>query len=92
MRAIRYRIKKSKRNRAKGNYWFYIMVATRNYAMYVKEAILAGADIIISGAGLPVDLPEYLSEAKRIASEAGEIVRTKLAPHCIYSQICHGDL
>ncbi|MCI9534508.1 MAG: nitronate monooxygenase [Lachnospiraceae bacterium] len=80
MRAIRSELKKAREIAPKGIIGFNIMVATKNYAMYVKEAILAGADIIISGAGLPVDLPEYLLEAKRIASEAGDIVRTKLAP------------
>ena len=43
---------------------FNIMVATRNYAQYVKEAVKAGADIIISGAGLPVSLPELVEGAK----------------------------
>lgn len=46
-----------------------IMVATRHYEEYVKAAIEAGADIIISGAGLPVTLPELAGKAK-----------TKLAP------------
>ncbi|MDY3918521.1 MAG: nitronate monooxygenase family protein [Candidatus Limivivens sp.] len=34
-----------------------IMVATKNYAEYVKTAVKAGIDLIISGAGLPVELP-----------------------------------
>lgn len=80
MRAIRSEFAKARAIAPKGIIGFNIMVATRNYAQYVKEAIKAGADIIISGAGLPVDLPEYLSEAKRIAAEAGETVRTKIAP------------
>lgn len=47
---------------------FNIMVATRNYMDYVKAAVEAGADIIISGAGLPIHLPEYVKGAKtRIA-------------------------
>ena len=37
------------------------MVATKDYADYVKTAAHAGADVIISGAGLPVDLPEYVT-------------------------------
>ncbi len=36
-----------------------IMVATRFYERYVKAACQAGVDLIISGAGLPVSLPEY---------------------------------
>ena len=38
---------------------FNIMVATQRYEEYVKTAVEAGADVIISGAGLPVDLPKY---------------------------------
>lgn len=48
---------------------FNIMVATKNYANYVRAAVLAGADIIISGAGLPIPLPEYVKGSK-----------TKIAP------------
>lgn len=80
MRAIRSEFDKARAIAPKGIIGFNIMVATRNYAQYVKEAIKAGADIIISGAGLPVDLPEYLAEAKKIAADAGETVRTKIAP------------
>lgn len=80
MRAIRNELEKAREIAPKGIIGFNIMVATRNYAQYVKEAVKAGADIIISGAGLPVDLPEYLAEAKKIAAEAGETVRTKIAP------------
>ena len=35
-----------------------IMVATREYERYVRAAIDAGVDLIISGAGLPMSLPE----------------------------------
>lgn len=34
-----------------------IMVATKQYERYVKSACEAGADVIISGAGLPTSLP-----------------------------------
>lgn len=37
-----------------------IMVATKDYPSYVKAAVKAGADVIISGAGLPMRLPEYV--------------------------------
>ena len=46
-----------------------IMVATRFYEKYVKAAVEAGADMIISGAGLPVELPEFVKNTK-----------TKIAP------------
>lgn len=35
-----------------------IMVATQHYEKYVEAAVEAGVDLIISGAGLPVRLPE----------------------------------
>lgn len=41
-----------------------IMVALKNYKAHVEAAIEAGADVIISGAGLPVHLPEYTSGSK----------------------------
>ena len=52
-------LKKAREIAPEGVIGFNIMVATRDYALYVKEAVKAGADIIISGAGLPVDLPEF---------------------------------
>jgi NAD(P)H-dependent flavin oxidoreductase YrpB (nitropropane dioxygenase family) len=39
-----------------------IMVALTNYADYVKASIEEGIDIIFSGAGLPLNLPQYLEE------------------------------
>ena len=46
-----------------------IMVATKQYERYVKAACEGGADVIISGAGLPVSLPELVKGFK-----------TKIAP------------
>lgn len=42
----------------KGILGINIMVATTEYARYVKEALKMGVDAIISGAGLPLNLPE----------------------------------
>ena len=47
-----------------------IMVALTNFADMVRTSVKEGADIIFSGAGLPLDLPGYLSEG----------AKTKLAP------------
>ena len=41
-----------------------IMVATKQYAEYVKAAVKAGIDLIISGAGLPMDLPKLVAGSK----------------------------
>ena len=46
-----------------------IMVATKQYAEYVKAAVKAGIDLIISGAGLPMELPKLVEGSK-----------TKIAP------------
>ena len=82
LRAIGKEFKKAREIAPEGVIGFNIMVATKNYAMYVKEAIKAGADIIISGAGLPVSLPAYLAEAAAEMKSAGlgETVKTKIAP------------
>lgn len=39
-----------------------IMTATKEYDRYVKAACEAGTDVIISGAGLPVNLPSLVKE------------------------------
>lgn len=44
----------------KGLLGYNIMVATRDYGDYVRTAAQAGADVIISGAGLPADMPKYV--------------------------------
>lgn len=47
----------SKNNSHGGVIGVNIMVVTRRYEDYVRAAVTAGADIIISGAGLPMELP-----------------------------------
>lgn len=59
LRAIHQELEKARRKAEGGVVGFNIMVAMRNYEAYVREAVKAGADIIISGAGLPTDLPKY---------------------------------
>lgn len=39
-----------------------IMCAAKNYEALVRCSVEAGADIIVSGAGLPIDLPRYVAE------------------------------
>lgn len=45
------------------------MVALKHYREHVKAAVEAGADVVICGAGLPLDLPELVEGSK-----------TKIAP------------
>ena len=42
-----------------------IMVALSNYVDLVKTSIKEGVDIIFSGAGLPLDLPKYLTPGSK---------------------------
>ncbi|MDD3254021.1 MAG: nitronate monooxygenase family protein [Lachnospiraceae bacterium] len=69
LRAIKTEFDKARAIAPEGIIGFNIMVATKKYALYVKEAVMAGADIIISGAGLPISLPELVEGTK-----------TKIAP------------
>ena len=60
LRAIHKELKKARELADGGVVGFNIMVAMKNYESYVREAVAAGADLIISGAGLPTDLPAYV--------------------------------
>ena len=57
---------------------FNIMVAMRGYEEYVRAAIDAGADLIISGAGLPTDLPRIAGESG--AKTCADRVHRKIGP------------
>ena len=60
LQAVRKYIKKAKEMaEGKGIIGINIMVATRCYEEYVKAAVEAAVDLIVSGAGLPVNLPEF---------------------------------
>ncbi|MHB1391537.1 MAG: NAD(P)H-dependent flavin oxidoreductase [Clostridia bacterium] len=48
------------REKTKGIIGVNIMVALTNYAEFVKASIEEGIDIVFSGAGLPLNLPQYL--------------------------------
>lgn len=69
LRAILKEYKKARKISPEGVIGFNIMVAMRYYDAYVKAAVDAGADVIISGAGLPLTLPELVMESQ-----------TKIAP------------
>ncbi|WP_295935557.1 nitronate monooxygenase [uncultured Alistipes sp.] len=58
------------REATKGIVGVNVMVAMSNFADMVKTAIAEKADIIFSGAGLPLNLPSFLTEG----------AKTKLAP------------
>lgn len=63
LRAIKKEYEKARAIAPDGIIGFNLMVAMRHYEEYVRAAIDAGADMIISGAGLPVDLPKIAGES-----------------------------
>lgn len=63
LRAIRKEFEKARKISPDGIIGFNLMVAMRHYGEYVKAAVDAGAQIIISGAGLPTALPELAGDA-----------------------------
>ena len=69
IRALRKEIRKA-REATKGILGVNIMVALTNFADMVKTSLEEGIDLIFSGAGLPLDLPKYLSDG----------FKTKLVP------------
>lgn len=60
LKAIKTEIEKAKSMAEGGIIGVNIMVATKRYEDYVRAAASAGVDIIISGAGLPMNLPELV--------------------------------
>lgn len=69
LKAIATEIKKARDIACGGIIGVNIMVATKQYEKYVEAAVEAGVDLIISGAGLPMNLPELVKGSK-----------TKIAP------------
>lgn len=69
LRAIGKEIKKAREIAPKGIIGVNIMVSLSSYAEIAKECVNQGIDLIISGAGLPKDLPEFVKGTK-----------TKIAP------------
>ena len=64
-----------------------IMVALKHYKEHVKAAVAAGADVIISGAGLPIDLPALVDKACQ--TKIAPIVSSKRAAQLILKMWSH---
>ncbi|WP_085833474.1 NAD(P)H-dependent flavin oxidoreductase [Clostridium merdae] len=79
--ALKDQIQKAKQI-AQGNGWVAInaMVATTHYAETIQAAVEAGADAVISGAGLPSDLPAYVKGSN---TAIAPIVSSGRAAHTI---------
>lgn len=59
-RALSKEIKKARSISPEGIIGVNFLTAMNNYGDMVKQAVKDGADVIISGAGLPFDLPKYV--------------------------------
>lgn len=63
LRTLKEHIKLAKENSNGGVIGVNIMVVTQDYQDYVKAAIDAGVDLIISGAGMPTMLPKLVKDS-----------------------------
>lgn len=69
LRALRREIKKAfEIAKGKGKIAINQMVAVNHYEESVKEAVKAGIDAVISGAGLPLELPKYTKDTPTAAA------------------------
>jgi len=80
LKAIGKQIRLAKEKAKGGIIGVNIMVATKYYEKYVKAAVKAGVDLIISGAGLPVSLPEYV---KGSLTKIAPVISTEKAARVI---------
>lgn len=79
LKALKDEIHLAKKKCNNGPIGVNIMVATKKYDEYVKSAIDAGADIIISGAGLPTTLPKLIEgSSAKIAPIVSSIKAAKV--------------
>lgn len=62
LKAMEEELQKARKIAPDGILGFNIMVAMNHYETYVRKAVETGADFIVSGAGLPLDLPAMVSD------------------------------
>lgn len=83
LRSLEKHIKEAKRISNNGIIGINIMCVTNHYKETVKKAIDSGIDLIISGAGLPKELPKLVENTKVkiapiISSARGAVLMTKM--------------
>ncbi len=83
IRALSKEIRKAREKSPKGILGVNLMVAMRNYKAFVKTAIKEKIDIIISGAGLPLELPKLVKDSE---TKIVPIVSSKKAARIILKQ------
>ena len=84
LRALKKHIIKAKENSNGGIIGLNLMVAMNYYEEHVKDAISAGVDLIISGAGLPTKLPSLVKGSN---VKIAPIVSTVRSTHTIFSML-----
>ena len=62
LKAMEEELQKARKIAPDGILGFNIMVAMNHYETYVRKAVETGADFIVSGAGLPLELPAMVSD------------------------------
>ncbi len=83
IRALRNEIRKAQ-SLTKGILGVNIMVALSNFSDYVTASIQEGIDIIFAGAGLPLNLPTYLS--KNSKTKLVPIISSARAAHVLITR------
>ena len=63
LRAVKSEYEKARKLAPNGIIGFNLMVAMEHYEEYVHVVVEAGADLIVSGAGLPTELPKYVGDS-----------------------------
>ena len=63
LRAVKSEYEKARKLAPNGIIGFNLMVAMEHYEEYVHAVVEAGADLIVSGAGLPTELPKYVGDS-----------------------------
>lgn len=77
LRAIGRELRTAREKAPGGIIGFNFMSVMKNYELYVREAVKCGADLIVSGAGLPFSLPALVEGS-----------RTKIAPIVSSARAC----
>lgn len=62
LRALKSQIKKARQLAPKGIIGINLMVAMNHYGEMVRAAVEEGIDLVVSGAGLPLKLPEFVKD------------------------------
>lgn len=80
LRAIESEMKKARAISPNGIIGYNVMTALKEHAAHIKAAVKAGADIVISGAGLPTELPALTAGS---ATKIAPIVSTDKSANVI---------